>query len=78
MKVQFYISKYTIALIRTAMDFLYQNMDKAEISSFSPYLHQHDRGEHDHASQKFSAGHPLSQEQSTRDHRKHRFQTHEK
>ena len=78
MKVQFYISKYTIASIRTAMDFFTANMDKAEISSLSPDLHQHDRGEHDHTAQKFSAGHPLSQEQSTRNNRKHRFQTHEK
>ena len=76
-KVQFYINKYTIALIRTAMDFLYQNMDKAEISSLSPDLHQDDRSEHDHAAQDFPAGHPLSQEQSACDHRKHRFQTHQ-
>ena len=75
-KVQFYTNKYTIALIRTAMDFLYQNMDKAEISSLSPDLHQHDRREHDRAAHYFPAAHPLSEKQRARDHRKHRFQAH--
>ena len=59
------------------MDFFTVNMDKADIWSLSPDLHQYDRREHDHAAHDFPAAHPLSKEQSARDHRKHRFQAHE-